>query len=162
MSPKNAERQLKCGKLALQVGDKEKAKGCLIKATQLEPENGQILFEVGKIFFDHDMADDAEVLFEKVMTKHSQDTASLNHMGDVLRMKRQYDKAKLIYWKSLRMQESATTHFKLAQLYIDLGSKRMAAQHLESALVMNREYKEAVDALYHLDDLVAASKTNRS
>jgi two-component system, chemotaxis family, chemotaxis protein CheY len=158
MSPKNAERQLRCGRLALEVGDKQKAKECLIKATQLEPENGQILYEVGRLFFDYDMIGDAEVLFEKLMTRQPDDAASLNHIGDVLRIKKQYDKAKLIYWKSLRMQESATTHFKLAQLYIDVGSRRMAAQHLESALVMNRGYKEALDALYNLDELVTKSK----
>jgi tetratricopeptide (TPR) repeat protein len=158
MSPKNAERQLKCGRLALQVGDKEKAKECLTRATQLDPENGQILYEVGRLLFDHDMIDDAEALFERLMTRQAEDTASLNHIGDILRLKKQHDKAKLIYWKSLRMEESPITHFKLAQLYIDVGSKRMAAQHLESALVMNREYGEAMDALHDLDELIATAK----
>jgi two-component system, chemotaxis family, chemotaxis protein CheY len=162
MSPKNAERQFKCGRLALEVGDKEKAKGCLIKATQLDPDNGRILYEVGKLFFDHDMIQDAEILFDKVMTRQPEDITSLNHIGDVLRMKKQYDKAKLIYWKSLRIQENATTHFKLAQLYIDVGSKRMAHQHLESALVMDREFKAAMDALYNLDELIAGAKKSRS
>jgi len=161
MSPKNAERQLKCGKLALEVGDKEKAKDRLIKATELEPDNGRILYEVGKLFFDNDMIEDAEILFDKLMTKQPEDITSLNHIGDVLRIKKQYDKAKLIYWKSLRAQEDATTHFKLAQLYIDVGSRRMAEQHLESALVMNREYKEAMDALYNLDELIAIAKKVR-
>jgi two-component system, chemotaxis family, chemotaxis protein CheY len=162
MSPNNMSRQLQLGRLALENGDKNKGKACLIKVIKFNPDNEEMLFEVGKLFFDHEMIDDAEPIFNKLISNHPKNSAYLEYGGDILMIRKQYDKARSIYWALLRILETPATHFKLAQLYIESGSRRMAEQHLESALMLDRKFEEARNILNNLDQLILKAKEAKS
>lgn len=162
ISPNNIDRQLKLAEFYFESGDKEKAKSCLFNALKLKPNDEKLIFKVAQSLFHNDFIDQADPLFEKLLRKNPESTDYLYYIGELFMRKRQFDKARSVYLKSLSLQETEIIHLKLAQLYIHMGSKRLASHHLESAMLVNPQLEVAERMLKRLDQLIDLAKKGSS
>jgi len=162
LSPDNVERLMSIGRLALEVGSKDRARTCLLKVARLQPKNEQILFEIGTLFLNAEMFDDAEAIFETLLKKEPKNQAYLVCSGDILRNKGKCDAARSMYLSALRIAESEHIHYKLAQLYIGVASRRLAEHHLESALLINPEFQQATVVLDKLNEIISKIKESKA
>lgn len=162
ISPRNPERQFNLGKLAMEVGDQKKARSSLLKAVDLAPYDEDLLCETGKLFLDNGMLDEAGKIFDMLLAKSPKNQDYLNCRGEIYTKRGEYEKARILFTKALNIVENETTHYNLAKLYIALGSRRLADYHLEAALIVNPDYKQARKLLGKVEEMVARIKAHKA
>lgn len=162
ISPRSAENQFRLGQLAMEVGEKDRARGPLLKATELEPENEERIFEAAKLFLGAELLDEAEKLFDMLLAKSPKNQLYLNCCGQICRKRGKYDKARNYFTTALSIAEDESIHYNLARLYIELGSRRLADYHLEAALILNPDFKDARKLKARVEEMVARVKAARA
>lgn len=162
LSPRNIGRQMKLAGLAVKFQDKALCRSCCNKVISLEPENDTLIMQIGKLFLENDMLEDAERIFADYSAKYPHNVGFLSHLAEIYRKNGMHSRARDNYLKVLEMvEDKAEIHYKLAQVYIDSGIKRLARSHLESAILMNPDLMAAEQALDRLDELVQRAEERK-
>lgn len=162
ISPRNVDRLMRLGRLALLVGDKEQARISLSRVADMESKDEPLLHEIGRLFLDNDMIDDAERIFDTLLARNPQNQDYLNCSAELCRRTGKYEKARTLYMRALSMGEDETIHFNLARLYAEMGSRRLAEYHLESALTIKPGFKEARKLLDRLEVAISEFKAQKA
>ncbi len=161
VSPLNVSRQLALGRLALEVDQKERARVCLKRVAELEPGNEEQLFEVGTLLIEHNILDDAEGIFASLLQKSPKNAHYLHASGEIFRRLGMFERARNMFKMALDIAPNEQIHYNMARMYVSLGSKRLAEYHLEHALMIKRDFKEAKILLGRLDELIEKVKKQK-
>lgn len=141
ISPNNANRQVKIGKLALEEdGDPEKAQRVFKMAMK---QNPQMAEEIAEVYLKNGKAEEAEMLFRTSLAQ-KENVHVYNRLGIALRRQKKWEKAIEDYKKALRMEpKNEMIFFNMGMAYLEGDKKKDAIQHFKEALEINPNFTEA-------------------
>jgi tetratricopeptide (TPR) repeat protein len=159
LTPRDTDRHLQLGRLALKLGQRHTGREALRKAIQLDPDNHPMVIDAVGIMIDSGIVREAERIIDEYARKNPDDPEFITSLGDLYMKKNKLNKARDFYMKSLEIQKKdPSVHFSLAKVYIGTGIKRLARDHLETALRLRPDFSEAHSALGNLDQLIRQAR----
>lgn len=116
--------------LALMEIDRwDEAKVLINKALELDPNNFRAVFQRGRINRVESRLAEAESDFRKVNEAYPRDRLTLQQLGELAKIKRDYPAAKDFYGKVLAIDpEDSGAHYNMMLVYRKLGMKEEAAR----------------------------------
>jgi tetratricopeptide (TPR) repeat protein len=148
--PESVEARRNMAKIYMELGNLEKAKKHLFECLQLDPNDTWSSIMLGNIYARNEgNLDVGAFYYEKCLEDHPQDPMVLCNYAALMMEKGEFQKAEVLFKKTLDIQDVPNAYYGLALLY------RMA-DHLEAARSVLETYftrisyrKEADEPLIH-------------
>jgi tetratricopeptide (TPR) repeat protein len=106
----------------LELEQYDEAAGILAEVVRNNPENMRALFQQARIFVKRGQLEQAETSFRKVLTAFPRDRLSLQQLGELCKIKRDYQGALECFQKILQIDpEDLGAHYNLMLIYRKLG-----------------------------------------
>ena len=141
ISPFNADRQVRIGKLVLEnEKDPEKAGRAFKMAMKQSPQMAE---EIAEAYLKNDNAEEAEMFFRTSLAQ-KENVHVYNRLGIALRRQKKWMKAIAEYKKALQVEpRNETIFFNMGMAYLEGDKKKDAVQHFKEALKINPNFAEA-------------------
>jgi tetratricopeptide (TPR) repeat protein len=105
------------------------AAGLIDQALKLDPQNMRAVFQRGRIYRVKGKLDLAEKDFRAVNAAYPRDRLTLQQLGELMKIKRDYKAARNFYEQVLAIDpEDAGSHYNLMLVYSKLGMKEESKQ----------------------------------
>lgn len=150
ISPYNASRQVKIGKLALEhENNPEKAQRAFKVAMKQDPKMAE---EIAETYLKNNKAEDAELFFRTSLAQ-KENVHVYNRLGIALRRQKKWKKAIDEYNKALQVEpKNEGLHFNMGMAFLEGEKKQEAAQHFKTALAINPDFSDARKMLKKIHD----------
>jgi tetratricopeptide (TPR) repeat protein len=127
---KNPDGWVNLGRVAVQEGDMERARGVLEKALALKPDLARANFFYAKVLRNDGKYDDASNRLRMVLSQYPKDRVALNDLGRILFLQRKYQEAVEQLQSVLAIDpEDLQAHYNLMLCYNGLGAGKQAHEH---------------------------------
>lgn len=149
LSSKNFEAMQLLGLLAQRAGQLPMAETWLTKSLKLAPNNAEIHCNLATVQQSLGKLNDARRHFQRAIALDSNLVPALNNYANLLHTHdKNYDQAKILYEKVLRIDPSFTMALlNLSNLYKDLGNRSLCKDYLLKAYAIDANKAEIAYAL---------------
>lgn len=136
---------------AYKCGDIENAKTILAEASQMEPNNPEILNKLAFVTAKTGNRLEGIELYERSLELDENDDLTHNAIASLYRMEMAYDRAQDHYRKAIEIDASyAQTYYNYGNLLVDMGEIEEARNMYKRALDLQSDFSEAREALLSL------------
>jgi tetratricopeptide (TPR) repeat protein len=127
---KNPDGWVNLGRVGVQEGDMERARGVLEKALALKPDLARANFFYAKVLRNDGNYDGAASRLRLVVDQYPRDRVALNDLGRILFLQRKYQDAVQQLQAVLAIDpEDLQAHYNLMLCYNGLGDQKQAHEH---------------------------------
>jgi tetratricopeptide (TPR) repeat protein len=153
----------------IELDDYAQAGALLDAVVKANPQNMRALFQQARVFVKRGQLDDAETGVRKILEAFPRDRISLQQLGELMKIKRDYTAARATYEQILQIDpEDTGAHYNLMLVYRKLGmneeSRREAkifadqkddpaAMHLASEFLHKNPQMSNESVFWHVHDL---------
>lgn len=123
------------------------------KAIEMEPENGDGFYELGKGYFNNENYFSAIENFSKAKAKGLKTSILYLYSGLAYYYEKKFDDAALDFQSSIDLYPTVPSYLFLAKSYRQLGKNEAAVKEYENALTLEPDNQEAKDAIKVLKSL---------
>lgn len=148
--PENVDARRNMAKIYLELGNLEKAKKHLYECLQIDPNDTWSSIMLGNIYARNESNLDVGAFFyEKCLEHHPQDPMVLCNFAALMMEKGEFQKAEILFKKTLDIQDVPNAYYGLALLYRMADHMDAARSVLETYFTRISHRKEADDSLIH-------------
>ncbi|MBE0665151.1 MAG: tetratricopeptide repeat protein, partial [Candidatus Aminicenantes bacterium] len=143
----------------LKEGDTERAKGWLLKASELDPLNPEVNGNLGVIYEQEKQAQEAKKCYLRILERYPDDVQAHLHLADLCLRLGELEKAGQHYEQVLRVEPENESALRGAQFARGLGRQRDAAARFPLVRGILEQLGAKPDDPALLNDLGAAYVT---
>ncbi|HQI81020.1 MAG TPA: tetratricopeptide repeat protein [Deltaproteobacteria bacterium] len=108
----------------------------------------------GEIFLERDMHDQAESIFNEIISLNPNTTNVYNSLGIIYRRQNRHADAVKVYQKAVKIDpEDENIHFNMGRAYLEMGQNHLARECFIRALRINPEFETAAAMMKAIDAL---------
>lgn len=147
LEPRSVRTRLDHAAFLTQRGDASTARREVLAASQLLPDNPDILFQLGMLDLQQGESKAAETNFRAVVERAPNHAPAHNYLAVLIAGKgtRSLEEAAFLLQKAVRLEPAnAEFHNNLGVVLVRLGKTQEALAALEESIRLNPEYKEAI------------------
>jgi len=135
----------------MQKGDLQKALAIYSEANIKAPKNPETLFKMGYVLVQQDRDDEALEYYKEALSINPNDTAIHQALASLYRKMGEYASARMHLNKSLELDDkNPITYYNYGNFLVDMKEKSVAKEMYESALRLDKDFKEAQEELEKL------------
>ena len=147
------------GVVKLRMGAVDEGVTYLMEANSLEPNNGQILSDLGYAYIMHGDFESAEDYLREALNRNPDDLRSVNNLAMAVGYQGRMDECFSLYRNAVGQAEA---HANVGYIYSQRGETEQAIRHYSKALDLDPNLRSAGEALVQIVDIetqVAEAKT---